>query len=80
MINENSQVIQCFEMQKGQINMTSGTVARGTHIIHCVDDGDVTLAWVDGDTDTVAMKSGEDYAVRGASVTVASGTVHIDTL
>jgi hypothetical protein len=80
MVNDGSQVIQCMELQKGQINMTSGTVDRGTHIIHCVEDGTVTLTWSDTTTDDVAMKSGEDYAVRGASVTVASGTVHIDTL
>jgi hypothetical protein len=80
MINENSQVIQCFELQKGQINLTSGTVERGTHIIHCVEDAQITLTWAGSDTDDVTMKSGEDYAVRGCSVTISSGTVHIDTL
>jgi hypothetical protein len=60
--------------------MSSGTVDRGTHIIHCVEDASISLGWTDGTTDDVSMLGGDDYAVRGATVEVVSGLVHIDTI
>jgi hypothetical protein len=80
MINESNQVIQCLELQKGQINLDSGTIPPGTHIIHGVENGSVTLNWDGGDIDTVDIKANEDYAVRGCSVTINSGKFHIDTI
>jgi hypothetical protein len=80
MINIGNEVVQCFELQKGQINMTSGSVPEGTHIIHAVEETNITLTWSDGSTDDVDVRAGEDVAVRGCSVTVNSGKCHIDTV
>ena len=80
MVNESNQIIQCLELQKGQINLTTGTIPAGTHIIHSIEGGSITLSWSDNTTDTVDMIAGEDYAVRGCSVTINSGKYHIDTI
>jgi hypothetical protein len=80
MVNDGNQLINCLELQKGQINLTGGTIPSGTHIIHGVDDGDVTLTWSDGTEDTVHIKAGMDFAARGCSVTISGGKFHIDTI
>jgi hypothetical protein len=80
MVNEGDQIIQCFELQKGQINLGAGaTVPKGTHIIHSVEDSEIKLIWTTG-TDTVSTIKGSDYAVRGCAVEVVSGKVHVDTI
>jgi len=81
MISVGGQMIQALELQKGNVNLGSGSVVDfKSAVVHCVTAGDFTITWSDGTTDTVAMLDNQDVAISNASVTVDSGTFHIDTL
>ncbi len=69
-------VIQAVPLVEGKINLTSGTrVTNG--IIHCVEDGDITLEWASGGNfTTLSTVAGEDFAYEGI-VTIVSGMYHL---
>ena len=77
MVNVNSNVVQAFQLKEGKVNLDSGTHNVGK-VIHCVADGDITIDWGNGNSDNIAMVAGEDYAINNLSVTINSGTFHID--
>ena len=60
MVNVNSNVVQAFQLKEGKVNLTGGTHNVGK-VIHCVEDGDITVNWSNGNSDTIAMIAGEDY-------------------
>jgi spore coat polysaccharide biosynthesis predicted glycosyltransferase SpsG len=80
MISIQGQIIQALELQKGNINLESGSVVDfRSAVVHCVEDGNFTITWSDNTTDMVDLKAGNDVAISNASVTVGSGKFHIDT-
>ena len=69
--------IQTFTPAEGGCNLTSGT--HSGSIIRCADDGSVTYTYASTATDTIAMSAGDDYGIpAGATVTITSGTFHIN--
>ena len=70
-----SDTIQVFHLVDGQVNLTTGTIAKA-HLIYCVADGTVTLDDYTG-TPTITMTAGDVFGIDEGSVTVATGTFHV---
>ena len=73
------EVIQAFPLAEGKVGLTSADGEQtGVSLIHCVDDGSFTIEWTNGgNTDTVNAITGDDFAVKGHSILIVSGTFHI---
>ena len=71
----NGEVIQAFPLLEGKVNLTSGTV-ECANLIHCAEEGSVSIEWASGTTATIAMLPGNDYGFSGL-VTITSGIFHI---
>jgi len=67
MIND----IQAMEIQPDISNITTGTI-KDVKLIHCVGDGNITVAFSGGD-EVVALVAGDDRSIPSLAVTVSTG-------
>lgn len=67
--------IQCMPFAAGLIGLTNGTY-DDVSLIRCNTDGELTLSWKNGTTDTVSMVAGDYRSIPGmqASITINSGS------
>lgn len=74
------QFLPAFPLFPGYTNLTSGTY-ENVRLIHCVEDGEVSVTWADGTEEpALAMLTGDDFAFpSGTSVTISTATCHIVT-
>ena len=73
-------MITALPLQPGRLNLSTGTFTNVT-IVHCQEDGDITLKWFNGEPDeTYSMLSGEDVFVYEAeTVTIVTGIFAISS-
>ena len=69
--------IQAMEIQKGRNGLSSGTTVDGAQLVHCVEDGSITVAFSSGD-ETVSFRAGDDRSITGESISVVSGKFDIN--
>ena len=70
--------IQTFCPSEGKCNLPPGATEHKGESVRCVVDGDLTYNWPSGNTDTLSMIAGDDYAIReNTTVTIDSGIFHI---
>ena len=76
MIRVGSGLVQAAQLLEGKVNLSSGehSVFR---IIHCAEDGDITVKWSSGTTAVISMIAGQDFAFIGKA-TPTSGKYHLD--
>ena len=71
--------IQAFPLTKGKVNITSsdGTILN-VDLFHCVEDGTVTITWIEGGTTDISCIANDDFTCKTAySIAVQSGIFHI---
>jgi len=68
--------LQCLEVKEGRVNLTSGTY-KNVNVAHCVEDGNIVVTWLSGETDTIAMVTGDDISFDCTSVEVSTGKFHL---
>ena len=76
--SDGGDAVQAFPLQQGLVNLENADGAQtDIHLVHCIGDGNLTVTWSSGVTDTIACLAGDDYTVMGAlSCTVATGMFH----
>ena len=70
-------MVTAFPLIKDKINLTSGDIApQLSRLVHCEEDGTLTINWVDGTTDTYTMIGGDDRLLSSTvdSVTITAGS------
>ena len=67
-------LIQTVEWIYG-MPVSSGTF-KGTNLIHCVADGDITAHFAQGD-ETRSFVAGDDFSMAHVDITVVSGSFDI---
>ena len=77
MVANQGQLIQAMELLEGKVNLNTGTHSVKT-LVHCVEDGSITVTWQSGNTDTVDMVAGQDYALNDVEINISSGKYHIN--
>ena len=69
--------IQAFPLNKAGFNVTTGSF-NDVRLIHCSEDGDITITWSDDSTGTISCVTGDDFGIyMGKSVEVVSGTFQL---
>lgn len=69
-------VIQAMPLVENKVNLISGA-HDVENLIHCVEDGAVTITWATNTTASIDMLAGQDFAFTG-TVSVASGKFHLN--
>ena len=65
-----------FPINKGKVNLTTGTFGGGAFL--CTVDGSLVVTWDDDSTDTIACITGDAFNIKGCkTVEITAGTFHI---
>ena len=73
MTNNGYQIIQAVEVQPGLWGISSG-IYENVRLVHCIEDGDLTVTFLDGTAQTISLITGDDVSLDGLTVEVLSGT------
>ncbi len=68
--------IQAVPLVEGKVGLGAGSYWTNG-VIHCVEDGDITIVWNSGGTPTtIEAVAGDDYGYYG-DVIIVSGVFHL---
>ena len=77
LLKSKDHVAQIFVLEKGRVNLTSGSVSNPA-VVHCVVAGNIVVTWWDGTTSTIALVEGDRFGFKEVkSVAISTGTYHL---